>query len=484
MNVKKTLLSGMLYNAMAKYSLLIVNFIITAILARILTPEQFGTVAIATVFMSFFTSLTTVGISPAIVQNKELTEEDYRGLNTATWIVALVLSGLFILSVPVFSKFFDYGRELEIVLYLLSLCIFFSVAAIVPNALLLKAKSFKVIAIRSVVVQVLTGIGAVIYALCGGGMYALLVNPILGNFFILIINYFCRPVSFSLNLSACNKIVSFASYQMLFNLVYLIYREVDKFCIGKVLGATALGYYEKSYRLMLMPLTNISSVISPVLHPVLSEYQNDIDYIRQAYVKMLRMLSEIGCVLSLLLFSFADIIILLFFGDQWSPAIPVFQTLSLSVVFQIIQTPIGAVMQSLNKVKSLVSGSVVVLASLVLCLGVGLITRNLVITASMVSFAYFVGFVGYSYFINKALQLPAKELVKNIAKPLIVYTSLLVPIIIGMLCFQQYSIQRFITNTIVILVGIFVVYKTNCFPESSLLIKKTINRIKNKNNDK
>ena len=83
-------------------------------------------------------------------------------------------------------------------------------------------------------------------------------------------------------------------------------------------------------------------------------------------------------------------------------------------------------------------------------------------------------------FINKALQLPAKELVKNIAKPLIVYTSLLVPIIIGMLCFQQYSIQRFITNTIVILVGIFVVYKTNCFPESSLLIKKTINRVKNK----
>ncbi|MCQ2198777.1 MAG: lipopolysaccharide biosynthesis protein [Paludibacteraceae bacterium] len=481
-HTKKVFLSGVFYSALAKYSSLLVNIVITAILSRLFEPKDFGVVAIATMFLTFFSNLVTVGISPAIIQNKELEEEDYRGINSVVWILALVLSFLFYLFVPVIESYFEYGEDFRNILYLLCFCIFFSVATIVPNALLMKDKKFKVVTVRTIIVNVSTGILAVFYALNGGGVYALLVNPILGNFLILIINYICRPVSFSLKFSFFNKILSFATLQMVFNLIYLLYREIDKFCIGNILGPDKLGYYEKSYNVMLMPLTNVSAVLSPVLHPVLSDYQNNREYICNAYLRMLRLLSEVGFVISFLFYAFSDVLILTLYGDQWVPSIPVFQMLSLSIAFQLMQSPIGAVMQSINRLEALIYGSLIVLLSLVVCIGIGLSTKSLEITALMITVSYVIGYWGYNYFVCKYLEISVSEILRIIVKPLSIFVAVIVQLSIAKYFLECGSLELFACNIVIVVINSLFLYFTHSLPEAEKLCRKGLSKLnKNKN---
>ena len=96
---------------------------------------------------------------------------------------------------------------------------------------------------------------------------------------------------------------------MLYTAIHIGYRNIDKLLIGKYMGAANLGYYEKSYRLMMLPLENVSSVISPVLHPLLSEYQNDKDYLWEAYKKIIAFMSEFCFIVSVALFFLARFIV-------------------------------------------------------------------------------------------------------------------------------------------------------------------------------
>ena len=89
-----------------------------------------------------------------------------------------------------------------------------------------------------------------------------------------------------------------------------------------------LGYYEKSYRLMMLPLQNITQVITPVMHPIFSDFQNDKAKLATSYERIIRILSFIGLPLSVLLFFTAEEVTLIIFGDQWMPSVPVFRILS------------------------------------------------------------------------------------------------------------------------------------------------------------
>ena len=118
----------------------------------------------------------------------------------------------------------------------------------------------------------------------------------------------------------------------------------------------SLGYYEKSYRLMMLPLQNITHVISPVMHPVFSNFQDDPLKLALSYEKVIRILAFIGFPLSVLLWFCAKEITLILFGDQWLPSVPVFQILSLSVGIQIILSTSGSIYQAANDNNTKVNG--------------------------------------------------------------------------------------------------------------------------------
>ena len=155
-STKKELLSGVFYTAIAKYSGIIISLVLAGILARLIEPEDFGVVAIATVIISFFGIFSDLGIAPAIIQNKELSENDLSNIFSFTLWLGIGISMIFFLCSWPISHFYESDTLLSIC-QLLSLNLFFASANIVPNALLFKGKEFKFIAYRSLTIQIAGG---------------------------------------------------------------------------------------------------------------------------------------------------------------------------------------------------------------------------------------------------------------------------------------------------------------------------------------
>ncbi|ADQ79115.1 polysaccharide biosynthesis protein [Paludibacter propionicigenes WB4] len=347
---RKSLGFGIIYTAIAKYSNVFLSISIGAILARILSPAEFGIVAIVTVFVSFFNLLSDFGIGPAVVQNQDLSENDINSIFSFSVILGILFAGLFFFAASIISNFYNEPKLVNIS-RLLSLAILFYSFQVVPYALCEKKLQFKKIGIISVVVQLFSGSLAIVLAHKGFSYYAIVFKSIFDGFVTFIIYYFLSPVKIVLkiNINSIRKILRFSLFQFMFNFINYFSRNADNLLIGKYFSSTALGYYDKSYRLMTMPVANLTHVITPVLMPILSKYQNDKETVYNTYLKVVRILATIGFPLSVFLYFSASEIINIMYGSQWNQSIPVFKLLALTVGIQMVLSTTGSIFQVINR---------------------------------------------------------------------------------------------------------------------------------------
>lgn len=331
-----------------------VQLVVSAILARLLTPSDYGVVAIATVFIVFFNILSDIGIGPAIIQFKDLERRDLSHIFTFTVYVGMCACVLFFSSSWLISKYYD-NETLIPVCQWLSLTILFHCLNIVPQNLQYKRKRFQFTAIVSLSANIVTAIIAISLAYLGFGVYTLVFQQIVSVFIIFVVYYLQDKLPFvlSLDLTPLKRIASFSIYQFLFNFINYFSRNLDKLLIGRYIGVAPLGQYEKSYRLMMMPLQNITSVVTPVMQPIFSNFQNNLNDMAEKYKKIFAFLCCIGFPISILLFFSAKELILLIFGDQWYDAIFPFKIMALTVGVQIINGTAGSIYQSANATKQL-----------------------------------------------------------------------------------------------------------------------------------
>jgi PST family polysaccharide transporter len=357
-NLKKELVSGVFYTSLAKYSSIAVQIVVTAILARLLTPSDYGVVAIATVFIVFFNLLSDIGIGPAIIQFKDLSTRELSQIFSFTFYIGIAISLLFFLCSWLIAEYYN-NRLLIPVCQLLSVTILFHCLNIVPLNIQYKKKRFKFMAVVTLFSQIITAVIAVILALLSFGVYALAIQQILSVLILFSIVYLQEklPFTFKIDKAPLKKIMSFSIYQFLFNIINYFSRNMDKILIGRFIGLAPLGQYEKSYRLMLMPLQNITFAVTPVMQPLFSNYQNDLNEMAEKYKKLFTFLCYIGFPLSILLFFTGKELVLLFFGNQWYDAIFPFRIMALTVGLQILNGTAGSIYQSANATKQLfVSG--------------------------------------------------------------------------------------------------------------------------------
>ncbi len=360
--LRKDLVSGVLYIGMAKYTGVLFLFFVTLVLARLLSPEDFGVMALCMLIINFFSQITIMGISPAIVQNRELTEHDLSSIYSLTYYIAGLLGIVMWAASPLVAMIYR-NDTLRGVIWLSIVCMFFSIVNTVPNALALRNKDFRFIAIRTVGVQVLTGGLAIVAAYYGGGVYSLLLSPVLGSILIFLATVKKYHVNWgwSCHWASIRKILSFSVFQVLFNICNMIYRGADKLLLGYFCELSVLGYYDKAYSLIQMPIENISNVITPVLHPVLVEYQNSPEYVYQSYMKLIRLAAFPAFALSGFLFGTSREVILILFGEKWSGSIIFLKIFSLIVGILIVQSLVGAIFQTKNKTSHLFFSSVAAL---------------------------------------------------------------------------------------------------------------------------
>ena len=161
MSVRRELASGVFYTSIAKYAGIVVTLVVTGILSRLFTPEQFGVVNIATVVIAFFAIFSDLGIGPAVIQHKDLDRHDLGGIFSLSVWSGAVMALLFFAAAGTIASLYGDSQVLRNVLRILALNLFFAAANIVPNALILKEKRFRFAAMRSLTVQIAGGTAAI-----------------------------------------------------------------------------------------------------------------------------------------------------------------------------------------------------------------------------------------------------------------------------------------------------------------------------------
>lgn len=426
-----------LITAVSKYINIFLGIFFSAILSRILTPNDYGIVAIVSVFTAFFIVLSNCGLGIAVIQKKEFTKDDINSIFTFSFYFGFVLMLIFILLAYPISLFFKSKIYFPICL-ILSISIFFNTINAVPDGLLRKEKKFLLIGIRLVAVSILTYGVTILLALMNFKYYALVIQSVASSILIFLWNL--RNVKVNLvkkiNWNVLKSIFSYSGYNFLFNFFNYFSRNLDKLIIGKFLGNENLAQYNKAYHFMLYPVQNLTNVITPTLHPILSDYQDNIQVVYEKYVKVVKFLSLIGVIVTAICFICSKEIISILYGSQWADAAVCFKYMSLAIWGQMVGGTTGSLFAALNDTRRHFYITILNTFIIVLALIVGIYDGNIRMIALYVSIALNSHFFTNYYVLIK----------KTMKKKFFHFFSLLFPDIIMMiiLCFFIIPMNRIV----------------------------------------
>jgi O-antigen/teichoic acid export membrane protein len=319
----------------------------TIVLARLLTPKDFGLIAMVAVVIAFAEMFKDAGLSMATVQKEEITHEQ---ISTLFWINILISAalGLCVLAGSPLVAWF-YGKpELTAVTAALSLSFIISGLTIQHQALQRRHMRFGTLAAIQIVSQVITLIMTISLALFGWRYWALvggtLTNAIAGSLFTFI---FCPWIPGRMRRgTGVRGMLKFGVHLTGFNFVNYFSRNTDNILIGRFIGADALGLYAKAYQLFLMPISQIRGPINNVAIPVLSSLRKEPERYKRYYQRILDIMATLTIPLAMYCLIEAKFLIHLLLGHQWIGAVPVFRILAIAGLIQAVASTRGLVLVS------------------------------------------------------------------------------------------------------------------------------------------
>ncbi len=324
----------------------------TALMVRLLTPEDYGLVMMVTAITGFITIFQNLGLSSAIIQKESISQDQ---VNAIFWVNVLISLGIALIVAslaPLLVYLYKENRLLNITL-VFSLSIFFAGFAPQHYALLKRQMNFKalsLIQIGSAVISVVIGISL---AYAGFGYWAIVASMISKSVISTIGVWLAcdwKP-NFSFNSSKINSFLRFGSGIAAFDLINYFSRNLDNVLIGKYRGSVALGLYSKAYQLLMLPITLLRDPLNSVALPALSSLQNDKDKFRSFYKRFIFTLSFFSMPFVIYLAVFSEELIILLLGEKWLSASYVFKLLAISSFIQPVETTRGLIMTATGKTK-------------------------------------------------------------------------------------------------------------------------------------
>ncbi|MCB2167355.1 MAG: lipopolysaccharide biosynthesis protein [Deltaproteobacteria bacterium] len=312
------------------------------ILARILTPSDFGLIGMVTSLTVLIERFQDFGLGDAIVQTKNINQEQ---VSTLFWInifVCILLSIFVCLSSKAIAWFYAEERLVAIT-SVLSLNFIFSGLAIQHQALIRRQMRFDLFAIIQTVSILLSVIVAVVLALKGFSYWALVFKELARSIFNFILAwFFCswRPGK-PVRGSGVKSFLKFGYNVTGFNLLHFFSNNFDTVLIGKFIGATSLGLYSRAKQLTTIPVSQLLEPIRYISFPALGTLQNDPEKYKDYFIKMLGIIAFFYMPIIVYMINFPHQIILIALGQQWIDAVPLFTILALSMFFSPIVTLLG-----------------------------------------------------------------------------------------------------------------------------------------------
>jgi len=329
MTLKQKTVNGLLWSFIENFSKQGITFIVGIILARLLTPEEFGLIGMITIFIAISTSVINSGFSQALIRKKDCTDTDYSTVFYFNLLVGVVLFAILFFAAPLIAGFFNEPQLTKLVKVLASVLVI-DAFTIIQRTKLTKRIDFKLQTKISVIADIVSGVAGIAMAYTGFGVWSLVARQIiqraLNALLLWVWNRWIPLLVFSKE--SFKELFSFGSRLLVSGLIDTAYRNIYLLVIGKFFSAAELGYFTRSEQFQKLPSQNINTVIQRVTYPVLSSMQDDKSRLKNNYQKLIRSTMLITFVLMLGMAAVAEPMIITLIGEKWRPSIIYLQMLS------------------------------------------------------------------------------------------------------------------------------------------------------------
>lgn len=424
----KELTVGLIYSFIGKYSNILISLLINSILARLISPEEYGILAIIMTFISLFSNFLEMGWGSAIIQKKDINKKFISSVFYVNIFLGFILGIVFYFFSYYFISVYYNNMVYKFLGKYMFFYLFFISLGIAPKALLYRQKQFKEIAFISLISNFVSGIIGILLALKGFSYYALIWQGIFSNIFIFILSWKISKIEIILTFSIkeLKSMLSYSNYTFLFSFINYFSRNLDNILVGKYMGIYSLGIYDKAYKLMLYPLSILTNVISPVLHPILARFQDNKEKIYFEYMKVVRVLACLGILISVISFFSSKEIILILYGKKWEDVIPIFKILSICISVQIVLSSSGTIFLASGQSDKLFFTGFInsIFMSGIIILGVKF--NNLYYLSYMLFLGFLVNFfIAYYILIKKVLEKSFLSFLKEFLYPVYILIYLI-----------------------------------------------------------
>lgn len=332
-NTSKTI-KGISSQTLVTIVLGVVEVVSFSIMSRLLTQEDFGYYAAITAITAVFASFSETGIGSAIVQQKELTKRYVNNAFTISLLFGCFISLLLLVLAGPLSRLVA-DESMKIPLMLMSGTLLLHCLTSVNTSIMHRRMEFLRLGFIRLISLVVTTLIAILLAYKGFGYYAIITKAVLTSFITFLLSlFFCKTrFGIALDVTTFKKIFSFSGWLMASVLFRNLAHQIDRLLMPRLLSVTSLGAYNRPKDFVEQISSKISGIFDSALFPVLSGIQENKDALYSAYRRSLYVMNMFSLLLTMAFMFNSDILIRVFFGEQWLYLKPVLFVISISILF-------------------------------------------------------------------------------------------------------------------------------------------------------
>lgn len=310
-----------------------ITFLVGLVLARLLTPEEYGLIGIIYIFIAVFNSIVDSGFSNALIRKKDARNIDYNTVFISNLVVSVVLFIVLFLCAPIISQFFNQSQLIPLLRVMGSIVVI-NAFAIIQRTIFVKNVDFRTQTRASLISSISSGVIGVGMAVHDYGVWSLVGQQISRQFLNTTLLWFYSSWYPKLQFSfkSFKELFCFGWKLLVSGLIETIWREVYQMIIGKFYAPATLGQYTRAHQFASIFSINLTTVVQRVSFPVLSSVQDDKERLKNGYKKIIKVTMLLTFTLLLGLAAVAKPMILVLIGEQWLPCVPFLQIISLQMM--------------------------------------------------------------------------------------------------------------------------------------------------------
>ncbi|MDE5877716.1 MAG: lipopolysaccharide biosynthesis protein, partial [Muribaculaceae bacterium] len=337
--LKQRTISGMVWVGIQKFGILAITFLSNIILARLLTPDDYGMIGILTVFIAVSNTFVDGGFGSALIQKTNPTQSDYTTVFYWNIILSCFLYVLLYIIAPWIETFYHNISGLKNILRVQGIVIIINALTIVQFTKLRKAMQFKLLARLNVYSAISSVLIAIFMAYKGYGVWALVMQQItlsIANVVLLWYFYGWKPTN-GIKKQSIKELFSFGSFIFFANILNTIGNNINSVLIGKFFSASTLGYFTQAKKIEDVSSLGLLAVVEQVTYPMLVEVKDNFTRMARILEKFNNILLAITMPLMYCIFLLAKPIILFLFSEKWLPSVPMLQIMCIYGIFICMQ---------------------------------------------------------------------------------------------------------------------------------------------------